>query len=193
MFCVFAINISWTLIAHVCDRLTYAYVRDNTFARNSNQIGPTNHQHNLQAAEQELSDNQNELLKIPLNAVRISLLSFLPLMILPSLILIIGDNVISPITKIQMGTILICIIQSLKIIIILTCLHKATEANQAEISQAKKRTKNLEWEQYHSFKARKAREQALLNNEPQPGTSSNQILDPKLLEQIMDDNEESSV
>ena len=123
MFCVFATNISSTLIAHVCDRLTYTYVRDNTFARNPNQIGPTNHQNNLQAADQGLSDQQNELLKIPLNAVRISLLSFLPLMILLILLLVIGDNVISPITKIQTGTMTISIIQSLKIIIILTCLH----------------------------------------------------------------------
>ena len=83
-----------------------------------------------------------------------SLLSFLPLMILPVLILIIGDNIISPITKIQMGTMMICIIQSLKIIIILTCLHKATEANQAEISQAKRRADRQEWERLHSFKAK---------------------------------------
>ena len=202
-------NISCTLMAHACDRLTYTYVRDNTFSRNSNQIDPTIHQNNFQTADQGLSDQQNELLKIPLNAVRISLLSFLPLMILPVLILIIGDNVISPITKIQMGTMTICIIQSLKIIIILTCLHKATEANQAEISQAKRRADRQEWERLHSFKAKQLRQQAVNSaqaSEPQPSTSSSttqgaeslpvlrnqrQILDPELLEVTIE--EETSV
>ena len=94
----------------------------------------------------------------------------------------------------EMFVTLICIMLGSRIVLTLSLLLKATEANQAEISQAKKRAKNLEWEQYHSFKARKAREQqALQNNEPQPGTSSNQILDPKLLEQIMEDDEETSV
>ena len=194
------------MIAHACDRLTYTYVRDNTFARNSNQINCTNHQNNLQ----ELSDHQNELLKIPLNAVRISFLTFIPLMILPVLIFVIGDNVILPITKLQMGTIIFCTIQSLKIIIILTCLHKATEANQAEISQAKRRADRQEWERLHSFKAKQLRHQHAQNSaqasEPQPGTSlsgtqcveslpppknQRQILDPELLEAIIE--EETSV
>ena len=98
-----------------------------------------------------------------------------------------------------------CIIQGSKIIIILTCLHKATEANQAEISQAKRRADMQEWERLHSFKAEQLRKQTLSSG-PQPSTSSSatqgmkplpplrnqrQILDPELLEAIME--EETSV
>ena len=84
------ITFSGTLIAFFCDRLTYLYVKENTFRRNQNQVGPSNHQHSIQAEDQGLSDHQKELLKIPLNAVRISLMSFLPLMILHILIVILG-------------------------------------------------------------------------------------------------------
>ena len=203
------ITFSGTLIAFFCDRLTYLYVKENTFRRNQNQVGPSNHQHNIQAEDQGLSDHQRELLKIPLNAVRISLMSFLPLMILHILIVILGDNVISPITKLQIVNIIMCMIQSSKIIIILTCLHKATEANQAEISQAKRRADRQEWERLNSFKAKQLRQQTQAQAQssgPQPSTSSSasqdagslppprnqrQILDAEVLEAIME--EESSV
>ena len=108
-----------------------------------------------------------------------------------------------------MGMMIICLIQSLKIIIILTCLHKATEANQAEISQAKRRADRQEWERLHSFKAKQLRQQAENSAqafEPEPSTSSSvtqeseslpplrnqrQILDPELLEAIMEEEETS--
>ena len=100
------------------------------------------------------------------------------------------------------------VIQGSKIIVILTCLHKATEANQAEISQAKRRADMQEWERLHSFKAKQLRQQAQAQaSGPQPSSSSSlasqdvrpmtplrnqrQILDPELLEAIME--EETSV
>ena len=205
----FTLTISSTFIAHVCDRLTYNYVKDNSFRKNMNQIGPTNDQNNIQLEDQELSEGQKELLKIPLNAVRISLMSFLPLMILPIIILIIGDNVLPPITKYHIGATITCMVQGSKIIVILTYLHKATEANQAEISQAKRRADMQEWERLNSFKAKQLRQQTQAQAQPsgpQPSTSSSasqdagslppprnqrQILDPEVLEAIME--EESSV
>ena len=76
------VGIFSTFIANICDRLTYAYVKDNTFGGNKNQVQPANHQNNIQAAENELTDHQKELLKIPLNAVRISLFLHLAIDIL---------------------------------------------------------------------------------------------------------------
>ena len=199
------IGLSCTLIANVCDRLTYNYVKCNTFGRNQNQIGPASGQPNIEAADQELSDQQKELLKIPLNAVRFSLITVLPLMFFAALRLLINDNLM------RMTIILsfLCIMQGSRIVIILTCLHKATEANQAEISQAKRRADRQEWERLNSFKAKQLRQQTQAQAQasgPQPSTSSSasqdagslpplrnqrQILDPEVLEAIME--EESSV
>ena len=97
--------------------------------------------------------------------------------------------------------------QGLRIVLILALLLKANQINQAEISQAEKRAKQQEWEMYHSFKAKKAREEASKNiNEPQAGPSSGSlpapkpkpgpsakkpILDPTILEQIMEEDETS--
>ena len=180
-----------TIVAHICDKLTYKYVKTHTFSRSADGkiIKHEDHQESTEDQEQ-LSDHQNELLKIPMNAVRASMLSFGPIITFIILRSIMKKGFI----RTEMFVTLICIMLGSRIVLTLSLLLKATEANQAEISQAKKRAKNLEWEQYHSFKARKAREQqALQNNEPQPGTSSNQILDPKLLEQIMEDDEDTSV
>ena len=181
-----------TIVAHICDKLTYEYVRTHTFLRSADRkmIKPENHQESAEDQE-PLSDHQNELLKIPLNAVRASMFSFGPIVMI--IILRFMMKNFSGFARTEMFVTLICIMLGCRIVLTLSLILKATEANQAEISQAKKRAKNLEWEQYHSFKARKAREQALQNNEPQPGTSSNQILDPKLLEQIMEDDEDTSV
>ena len=97
--------------------------------------------------------------------------------------------------------------QGLRIVLILALLLKANQINQREISQAQKPAKQQEWEMYHSFKAKKAREEASKNkNDPQPGPSSHslpapepkpgpsakkQILDPRLLKQIMEEDETS--
>ena len=65
-------------IAHHCDKRTFNYVKDHSLRGNSIEMTPNQREaeHNLQ--EQELTDRQKELLKIPLNAIRMSLLSFLP-------------------------------------------------------------------------------------------------------------------
>ena len=84
-------------------------------------------------------------------------------------------------------------------------MHKATEANQAEISQAKRRADMQEWERMSSFRAKQLRQQSqnndTLSSQPQPSTSTasqnkeplpslrqqKQILDPDLLETIMEE------
>ena len=201
-----SVGIFSTVIANICDRLTYDYVKENTFRGNKNQVGPTNHQNNIQAVENELSDHQKELLKIPLNAVRISLISILPLIFGLILVFVIGDNLIlKGLVRINIALSMLCMLQGVRIVIVLTCLHKATEANQAEISQAKRRADRQEWERMNSFRAKRLRQQAqtidTLSSEPQPSTSSasqdkeplpslrqqKQILDPDLLETIMEE------
>ena len=108
--------------------------------------------------------------------------------------------------RVQVLVTLICVLQGSRVVIILTCLHKANVQNQAELSQSERRAQRQEWERKHSF--REERHQ----NQSQPSTSSEsctsrisapksfptqndfrgkrQILDPALLEQII---EESSV
>ena len=196
-----SVGIFSTVIANICDRLTYDYVKDNTFGGNKNQVRPANHQNNIQAAENELTDHQKELLKIPLNAVRISLLSILPLIFGLILKFVIGDN-ITGLVRLNITLLMLCMLQGVRIVIVLTCLHKAAEANQAEISQAKRRADMQEWERMTSFKAKKLRQNNdTLSSQPQPSTSSashdkqplpsirkqKQILIPDLLETIMEE------
>ena len=143
-----------TIIAHVCDKLTYEYVRTHTFSRSADGkiIKPEDSQQNTNDQE-PLSDHQNELLKIPMNAVRASMLSFGPIVMI--IILRYMMKNFSGFARTEMFVTLICIMLGCRIVLTLSLILKATEANQAEISQAKKRAKNLEWEQYHSFKAKK--------------------------------------
>ena len=129
-------------------------MKDNTFGGNKNQVRPANHQNNIQAVENELTDHQKELLKIPLNAVRISLLSILPLIFGLILKFVIGDN-LTGLVRLNIALLMLCMLQGVRIVIVLTCLHKATETNQAEISQAKRRADMQEWERMTSFKAKK--------------------------------------
>ena len=179
----------------------------NTFSRTSGgrMTKPNEDQENINTQNHPLSDHQNELLKIPLNAVRTSMLSFLPFgtMIILRFVLINYSDFV----RTQVFVTLICAMQGLRIVLILALLLKANQINQAEITQAQKRAKQQEWEKYHSFKAKKAREEASKNiNEPQPGPSSGSlpapeqkpepstkkpILDPRLLEQIMEEDETS--
>ena len=179
-------------------------MKDNTFGGNKNQVRPANHQNNIRAAENELSDHQKELLKIPLNAVRISLLSILPLIFGLILKFVIGDN-LTGLVRLNITLLMLCMLQGVRIVIVLTCLHKATEANQAEISQAKRRADMQEWERMTSFKAKQLCQQSqnndTLSSQPQPSTSSashdkqplpsirkqKQILIPDLLETIMEE------
>ena len=166
---------------------------------------PNEDQENINTQNHPLSDHQNELLKIPLNAVRTSMFSILPfgiMIILRFLLINYSDFV-----RTQLFVTLICAMQGLRIILILALLLKANQINQAEISQAEKRAKQQEWELYHSFKAKKAREEASKNiNEAQPGPPSGSlsapepkaefstkkpILEPRLLEQLMEEDETS--
>ena len=51
VFCILTVTISSTLIAHVCDRITYNYVKDNTFRKNTN---------NIQSEDQDKQQSQRK-------------------------------------------------------------------------------------------------------------------------------------
>ena len=195
---------STTVIAHKFDKSTYHYVKDNSFGANSNQILPS--MENDQAIP-ELTVHQKELLKIPLNAVRVSLFYFAVIVIFLLIRLFMGQ--LSIWFRVVVGSTVFCILQGSRVIIILTCLHKANILNQAELSQSERRAQRQKWERTHSFQAER------LQKELQTGAASGscsssmskssapksfpsqehfrgnrQILDPNLLEQII---EESSV
>ena len=88
-----------------------------------------------------------------------------------------------------------------RVVIILTCLHKANVLNQAELSQSERRAQRQEWERKHSFQGGKHQ-----STSSGSGTSmisatksiptqndlrvKRQLLDAALLEEII---EESSV
>ena len=208
---IFLLNIiptgAVTIVANYCDNLTYEYVETTTFSRSSGgrMTKPNEDLENANSQGQQLTDHQNELLKIPLNAVRTSMLLFIPLGIIVILRFLLINY--SDFVRTQLFVTLICTMQGLRIVLILALLLKANQINQREISQAQKPAKQQEWEMYHSFKAKKAREEASKNkNDPQPGPSSHslpapepkpgpsakkQILDPRLLKQIMEEDETS--
>ena len=76
---------------------------------------PNEDQENYQTQNHPLSDHQNELLKIPLNAVRTSMLSFLPF----GIIIIIKFLLInySDLVRTQLFVTLICAMQGLRIVL----------------------------------------------------------------------------
>ena len=121
---------STTFLAHNFDKSTYHYVKDNSFGANSNQILPS--MENDQAIP-ELTDHQKELLKIPLNAVRVSLFYFAVIGIFLLIRLFMGQ--LSIWFRVVVVSTVFCILQGSRVIIILTCLHKANVLNQAELSQ----------------------------------------------------------
>ena len=106
-----------TITAHVCDKLTYKYVETNTFSRTSGgrMTKPNEDQENINTQNHPLSDHQNELLKIPLNAVRTSMFSILPfgiMIILRFLLINYSDFV-----RTQLFVTLICAMQGLRIVL----------------------------------------------------------------------------
>ena len=106
-------------------------------------------EHNTQ--EQELTDRQKELLKIPLNAIRMSMLSFLPFGVTIVLKFLMMD--FPDLFRVQIFVMLCFVLQGSRIVIILTCILKANKINQVEISQAERRAQRQEWERTHSFRA----------------------------------------
>ena len=189
------------LVGHCFDNLTYKFVKDNTFGGNLNQAQGIND-------NQVLTEHQRELLKIPITAKRVSLLSMIPgfLAIVIKLVFKFDD-----IVRIHLILTILSLQQSLRIVIILAALLKANEANQVQLSAEEQRQARIDWERTHSFRYqenyKQARQALGLDQPPQPGPSCQpsqarniqrqtpshhqerrrQILDPELLEQIIID------
>ena len=128
-----------SFIGYHCDKKTLKHVKDNT-------IGDQNH----------LTEHQKMLLRIPLNAIKTSLISFLPYIIIP-MVKYFGN--VSDLTRFHCHIALFSFIQGSRIIIILTCLLKANKVNQIELSREQAREERRKWEQETSFKAKKAKVQ----------------------------------
>ena len=191
-----------SLVGHWFDNQTCEFVKENTFGGNSNQAQGFND-------NQGLTEHQKELLKIPITAKRVSLFSILPGIIALVIKFVLGFD---DIVRLHLLATLISIQQSLRIVIILTCLLKANEANQIQLTREERRQELIEWERTHSFRyqknyqqARQALDQSLPGPSFQSSKARNtqqqvssqqerkrQILDPALLEQIIIDgtNEE---
>ena len=194
---VFPFGILGSLVGHCFDNLTCEFVKDNSFGGNLNQAQGIND-------NQGLTQHQRELLKIPLTAKRVSLLSISPglLLLVIKLVLKFDD-----IVRIHLFFTILSLQQSLRIVIILTSLLKANEANQVQLSAEERRQARIDWERTHSFRYqenyKQARQALGLDQSPQPGPSCQplqarniqlqtsyhhqerrrQILDPGLLEQ----------
>ena len=116
-----------SFIGYHCDKKTLKHVKDNT-------IGDQNH----------LTEHQKMLLRIPLNAIKTSLISFLPYIIIP-MVKYFGN--VSDLTRFHCHIALFSFIQGSRIIIILTCLLKANKVNQIELSREQAREERRKWEQ----------------------------------------------
>ena len=155
---------------------------------------------------QELTEHQKELLKIPLNAVRVSLFHFTIIGIFLLIRLFVFMGQLPILFRAVAVSSVFCILQASRVVIILTCLHKANVLNQAELSQRERRAQRQEWERKHSFRTEKHKNQSQQSTSSRSGTSEisvpksiptqndfrvkKQVLDPALLEEII---EESSV
>ena len=186
-----------TIIAHKCDKLTYNHVKDNIVKGHSNQIFPIQ-EGNIQSTE-ELTEYQREVLKIPINAVKTSFLSFTVFGFF-GITRILWGSYLTQMNILQVYTLAISSLQGLRIVVILTCLHKANELNQAELSQAERRAQRQEWERNHSFRGERLQRQlnssaASSSRIPPPNhinsdtkaLTRRQILDPQTLEKIIED------
>ena len=198
---VFPFGILGSLVGHCFDNLTCEFVKDNSFGGNLNQAQGIND-------NQGLTEHQRELLKIPITAKKVSLFSTLPGII--ALAIKFGFGV-DDIVRIHLMATLVSLQQTIRIVIILTCLLKANEANQVQLSAEERRQARIDWERTHSFRYqenyKQARQALGLDQPPQPGPScqpsqarniqrqtpshhqerKRQILDPGLLEQIIID------
>ena len=153
-----------TIVAHRCDKLTYYYVKENSLGTNSNQILPIMEQggNNQAIQRQELTEHQKELLKIPLNAVRVSLFHFAIIGIFLLIRLFVFMGQLSILFRAVAVSSVFCFLQASRVVIILTCLHKANVLNQAELSQSQRRAQRQKWERTvrtHSFQAERHRNQ----------------------------------
>ena len=195
------------LVGHWFDRQTYDFIKEHTYGGNANQEqGFADNQ----SSPQGLTEHQKELLKIPLTAKRISLFSITPALMLIAMKLIWTDD---HIVRLHLLWTIFAVLSCLRIIIILKCLLKANEANQVQMSAEERRLEMIKWERTHSYRFLKQQEEARQALEsPLPGTSSQssntrrtqqvgssqhqqgkrQILDPGLLEQIINDVEDQS-
>ena len=126
-----------SFIGYHCDKKTFKHVKANTFGD-----------------QNQLTEHQKMLLRIPLNAIKASLISFLPYIIIP-MVKYFGN--VSDLTRFHCQIALFSFIQGSRIIIILTCLLKANKVNQIELSREQAREERRRWEQETSFKAKKAR------------------------------------
>ena len=116
-----------SFIGYHCDRKTFQHVKVNSFGD-----------------QDQLTDHQKMLLSIPLNAIKASLISFLPYVIIP-MVKYFG-NVSDP-TRFHCHVALFSFIQGSRIINILTCLLKANKVNQIELSREQAREERRKWEQ----------------------------------------------
>ena len=181
-------------IAHHCDKTTFNYVKDHSLRGNSIEMTLNQREAEHNSQDQELTDRQKELLKIPLNAIRMSLLSFLPFGVTIILKFLMMD--FPDLFRVQIFVMLCCVLQGSRIVIILTCILKANKINQVEISQAEKRAQRQEWERTHSFRAQNPQrpgqgpehEQIPSHHvQIQSNDLRRQTLDPGLLENIARD------
>ena len=198
---VFPFGILGSLVGHCFDNLTCEFVKDNSFGGNLNQAQGIND-------NQGLTEHQRELLKIPITAKKVSLFSTLPGIIALAIKFVFG---VDDIVRFHLLITLVSLQQTTRIIIILTALLKANEANQVQLSAEERRQARIDWERTHSFRYqenyKQARQALHLDQSPQPGPSCQpsqarniqrktpshhqerrrQILDPELLEQIIND------
>ena len=124
------------LVGHCFDNLTYKFVKDNTFGGNLNQAQGIND-------NQVLTEHQRELLKIPITAKRVSLLSMIPGFLAQVIRLFLNDAIV----RIHLILTILSLQQSLRIVIILAALLKANEANQVQLSAEERRQSRIDWEQ----------------------------------------------
>ena len=201
---VIPLGILVSLVGHWFDTMTCQLIKDNSYGGNYNQVQGFN---DNQSSSQELTEHQKELLKIPITAKKVSLFSISPGIIVLALKFVFG---VDEIVRIHSFITLLSLQQSIRIVIILTCLLKANVANQLQLTAEERRQEMIEWERIHSFRykenykqARQALEQSLPGPSSQPSKARNnqqqasshhqerrrQILDPALLEQIIIDGD----
>ena len=182
-------------IAHHCDKTTFNYVKDHSLRGNSIEMTSNQREAEHNPQEEELTNRQKELLKIPLNAIRMSLLSFLPFGVTIILKFLMMD--FPDLFRVQIFVMLCCVLQGSRIVIILTCILKANKINQVEISQAERRAQRQEWERTHSFRAQNPHQRPgqgpeheqihSHHDQRQSNDLKRQTLDPGLLENIARD------
>ena len=200
---VIPLGILVSLVGHWFDTMTCQRIKDNSYGGNYNQVQGFN---DNQSSSQELTEHQKELLKIPITAKKVSLFSISPGIIVLAIKFVLG---VDGIVRIHSFITLLSLQQSIRIVIILTCLLKANVANQLQLTAEERRQEMIEWERIHSFRykenykqARQALEQSLPGPSSQPSKARNnqqqasshqerrrQILDPALLEQIIIDGD----